>query len=116
MKNMFSKYKNKGKGIGKGKSNRHKSDRYQKTESSGRVNDEGKHPSTSQNKTSHKLVQNSNPIHSMDPEVLPDRKRENYGTTTDRLQSETFLRNDSVMADLMWKSVHPIDERIPRLI
>ena len=116
---MPPKHKNKGKGVGKGQSNRHKSSRPQ----------EGDTTSKEKNKTASNLTLCSADVLSIDSSPKPDHSichnNRNIENASDlgvcknkmhsRYRSRLVSKEDPLMADLVWRSVSPDDERIPRL-
>ena len=116
---MPPKHKNKGKGVGKGQSNRHKSSRPQ----------EGDTTSKEKNKTASNLTLCSADVLSIDSSPKPDHSichnNTNIENSSDlgvsknkmhsRYRSRLVSKEDPLMADLVWRSVSPDDERIPRL-
>ena len=116
---MPPKHKNKGKGVGKGQSNRHKSSRPQ----------EGDTTSKEKNKTASNLTLCSADVLSIDSSPKSDHSichnNRNIENASDlgvcknkmhsRYRSRLVSKEDPLMADLVWRSVSPDDERIPRL-
>ena len=116
---MSPKHKNKGKGVGKGQSNRHKINKPQEIE----------YASKEEKKTASKLVLHSTDERSIDSEPKTDPasrpKNTNIEATSEqgvcknnmhsRYRSRPLSKEDPLMADLVWRSVSPDDERIPRL-
>ena len=116
---MSPKHKNKGKGVGKGQSNRHKSNKPHEREST----------SKEEQMTASKLTLYSTDNRSIDSEPKTDpasrHKNTNIQKTSElgvgknnkhsRYRLRLLSKEDPLMADLVWRSVSPDDERIPRL-
>ena len=114
---MPPKHKTKGKGVGKGQSNRHKSSRPQ----------EGDTTSKEKNKTASNLTLcsadvlsiYSSPDHSICHNNTNIENASDLGVCKNnihsRYRSRLVSKEDPLMADLVWRSVSPDDERIPRL-
>ena len=116
---MPQKPKNKGKGVGKGQSNRHKGNRPQ----------EGDTTSKEKNKPTSNLTLRSKDDISIDSKPKPDHATCHDNTNIEnaselgvcknnkhaRYRSRLHSKEDPLMADLVWRSVSPDDERIPRL-
>ena len=116
---MPPKHKNKGKGVGKGQSNRHKSSRPQERDTT----------SKEKNKTASNLTLCSADVLSIDSSPKSDHSiwhnNRNIENASDlgvcknklhsRYRSRLVSKEDPLMADLVWRSVSPDDERIPRL-
>ena len=105
--NMFSKHKGKGKGVGKGQSNRHKNSRY--------------HRNNEINEATSSVANNTNlfnPNESLKNKKKQNRCQDEQKQRLIRYQgssaSTTLIREDPLMADLLWKNVQPDEECIPR--
>ena len=101
---MFSKPKNKGKGVGKGQSNRHKNERHHRNvetlAESHRISSSRRNLSKNENSNTSRNSQNENEFSAHHIENLKETR--------------TFSKDHPFMADLVWKSVQPTEECIPR--
>ena len=103
---MYSKYKNKGKGIGKGQSNRHKSGRYHRNAEN--FSENSRIPTNS-----NYSQRNRNDKYSNKLKRSRDKQLTNSIGYQHSYPSGSFSREDPLMADLLWKNVQPSEQCIP---
>ena len=112
--NVFPKHKGKGKGVGKGQSNRHMKKSCSKDDTSKvKANTVNKQLST-QGSSIPKLKLNTDVINPVISSDLENTKLASTDMRNKDAQSQNISREDPFMADLVWKSVEPNEERIPR--
>lgn len=101
---MFSKPKNKGKGVGKGQSNRHKNERH--------------HRNVDTFTESHRISSSSRNFNRNENPNTPRNSQNEQRFSANHMDNSkvlrTFSKDHPLMADLVWKSVQPTEECIPR--
>lgn len=109
--------RNKGKGVGKGQSNRHKSNQVSNKKRRNDPDESKRIPQdTRPNSLTEILETTANNMKMKSSEDLQAIPKYKITSTKQELSIKTFSREDPLMADLLWRSVVPKEERIPRFV
>ena len=105
----------KGKGVGKGQSNRHKNDQHHnQTRKNNPERSNSTKPKPTHSKTSQSLESNASCMNRKPSTHLKEVQTCKSTRTKGDLLTKHCSREDPLMADLLWRSVVPNEERIPR--
>ena len=106
---------NKGKGVGKGQSNRHKNNQlHNKKRGNNPERSNSTIQTTTTSKTAQSLESNANHMNTKASAHLQEVRKCKSTRTKGDLLTKNCWREDPLMADLLWRSVVPNEERIPR--